>query len=256
MRIGIRAGHTTKSCGSSGILNENVEARRVKDEVIKILNNYAEIVDLQPDEKMSYPNELMKGIEIANDSNLDLAFSIHFNNAYNSYEGAIGTECHVYPGSSAKGKAQAIRDNLVKLGFKYREVCERTDLGELRRSKMPWIIVEVCFVEATEDAKIYNSVGPYEVAKAIVGGILDKVISSEQKSSSEKETGYIITNYLPEAWDGYNATDLSYVLKYFEGVKCYMKSDEKGRWIETQNLDIEKCLELKESLGSWFYKIG
>lgn len=256
MRIGIRAGHTTRSCGSSGILNENIEARRVKAEVVKILSNYAEVVDLQPNEDMPYPNELMKGVEIANDSNLDLAFSIHFNNAYNSYEGAIGTECHVYPSSSAIGKARAIRDNLVKLGFKYREVCERTDLGELRRSNMPWIIVEVCFVEATEDAKVYNSVGASSVAKAIVEGILDKAISSGQKSSAEKETGYVITNYLPEAWEGYNATDLSYVLKYFKDINCYMKSDEKGRWIETQNLPIEKCLELKETLVEWFYKIG
>ncbi|CAG9719521.1 Putative N-acetylmuramoyl-L-alanine amidase (fragment) [Clostridium neonatale] len=49
--------------------------------------------------------------------------------------------------------------------------------------------------------------------------------------------------------------DLEYVLSYFKGVRCYVKSDSKGVWIETQVLPIEKCKELQKTLGSWFYAI-
>lgn len=80
---------------------------------------------------------------------------------------------------------------------------------------------------------------------------LDKI----KYGGAAKDKGYVVTNYLPNAWEGYEAIDLEYVLKYFEGVRCYMKHNEKGMWIETQSLPYQKCLEFKEKLGSWFYSI-
>ena len=49
--------------------------------------------------------------------------------------------------------------------------------------------------------------------------------------------------------------DLEYVLSYFDEVKCYVRGNAKGVWIETQMLPMSKCLELKNKLGSWFYSI-
>lgn len=73
-----------------------------------------------------------------------------------------------------------------------------------------------------------------------------------------KTTGYVVTNYLPNGYQGdnsFNGVDADYVLQYFKGVRCYFRGNEKGVWIETQNLSMSKCLELKETLGSWFYDI-
>lgn len=78
------------------------------------------------------------------------------------------------------------------------------------------------------------------------------------KENEEKATGYIVTNYLPNGYRGdgsFVGVDLEYVLSYFKGVRCYVKSDSKGVWIETQVLPIEKCKELQKTLGSWFYAI-
>jgi len=44
-------------------------------------------------------------------------------------------------------------------------------------------------------------------------------------------------------------------LKYFKGVVCHVRDNDKGVWIETQYLPINKCNELKNTLGSWFYEI-
>ena len=67
---------------------------------------------------------------------------------------------------------------------------------------------------------------------------------------------YVVTNYLPAAYKGYDGIDINnYVLGYFKGIKCYVRGNAKGIWIETQYLSKEKCLELKKSLGSWFYEI-
>ena len=78
------------------------------------------------------------------------------------------------------------------------------------------------------------------------------------KKNEETATGYIVTTYLPNGYRGdgsFVGVDLEYVLYYFKGVRCYVKSDPKGIWIETQVLPIEQCNKLKETLGSWFYAI-
>lgn len=290
-RIGIRAGHTFKSPGSSALLDEITEARKVKEEVIKILKDYVEIVDLQPSEDIPYPQELNEGITRANDNSLDLAFSIHFNNAYDSYSGAIGTECHVYPGSSAKNIAQNIVNNIANLGFKIhgQGVYESPHLGELRCSHCPWIIIEVCFVEATEDVNVYNSLNTSQIANAIVSGIIGHKLETpqlhaelpegfdpdyylahnadvaeavknghfknaeehyllfgykENRKYKKEPPKYLITKYLPVAYEGYSGVDVDYYIhKYFEGVECYIRGDLKGVWIETAYISDEEQLD-------------
>ncbi|MBN1067187.1 glycoside hydrolase [Clostridium botulinum] len=94
-----------------------------------------------------------------------------------------------------------------------------------------------------------------------INGISTKVdINTFTKDifTNNKTTGYLITQYLPNGYRGdssFIGVDLEYVLSYFKDVRCYIKSDSKGVWIETQVLPISKCLELKNILGSWFYAI-
>jgi hypothetical protein len=80
---------------------------------------------------------------------------------------------------------------------------------------------------------------------------LEKVKSA----TTTTQKGYIVTNYLPHAYKDYEGVDINYVLSYFTGVKCYVRGNAKGVWIETQYLDIDKCNELKNTLGSLFYEI-
>ena len=78
------------------------------------------------------------------------------------------------------------------------------------------------------------------------------------KENEGKETGYVVTDYLPNGYRGdgsFVGVDLEYVLSYFKDIRCYAKGDSKGIWIETQVLPIEKCKELQKTLGSWFYTI-
>ena len=78
------------------------------------------------------------------------------------------------------------------------------------------------------------------------------------KENEETATGYIVTTYLPNGYRGdgsFVGVDLEYVLSYFKDIRCYVKGDSKGIWIETQVLPIEKCKELQKTLGSWFYAI-
>lgn len=83
---------------------------------------------------------------------------------------------------------------------------------------------------------------------------LDKV----KNGIVDNKKGYVITNYLPNGYQGNNSfvgVDADYILQYFKDVRCYFRGDEKGVWIETQELPYSKCEELKKILGSWFYEI-
>jgi N-acetylmuramoyl-L-alanine amidase len=81
----------------------------------------------------------------------------------------------------------------------------------------------------------------------------------DEKINVSSKKGYIVTTYLPNGNNGdgsFQGVDLNYVLNYFQGIKCYARGNEKGVWIESQYLDMDKCLELKEKLGSLFYAIN
>lgn len=87
--------------------------------------------------------------------------------------------------------------------------------------------------------------------KVDLNNFFDGIFISEKK-------GYVVTNYLPNGYKGnrsFEGIDLEYVLSYFSGVRCYVRANSKGVWIETQMLPMSKCLELKDKLGSWFYSI-
>lgn len=97
--------------------------------------------------------------------------------------------------------------------------------------------------------------GHKEVGDSACPGAYFPLDTIKGSKSQPKATGYVVTNYLPNAYEGYDGVNLEYVLKYFNGHTCYMRHDSKGMWIETQVLSMEQCENLRQALGSWFYKI-
>lgn len=185
MKIAIRGGHCPKVPGASGILNEVVEDRKVKDAVIKYLRQLGhEVYDVTPPDSMATSSgDLAHGVNEANRLKVDIFASIHFN-AFNG--SASGTEVCVY---SPHDYAQRVVDNLTKLGFKYRGQKTRTNLYELKNTSMKAMIVEVCFVDSSIDAEIYKRVGHDAVGKAIAEGIVNQKVPAPAPAPSNS-TGY------------------------------------------------------------------
>lgn len=83
-----------------------------------------------------------------------------------------------------------------------------------------------------------------------------KEFKNKLMENENKTTGYVVTNYLPAAYSGYEGINITDILaKYFSGVTTYIRSNSKGVWIETQTLNIDKCKSLKDNLGDLFYSI-
>ena len=175
MKIAVRGGHCPKATGAKGIIDELTEDRKVKDSVIKYLRMLDhEVLDVTPpDNTTTVAADLQYGVNKANAWGADLFVSIHFNKAYDSYNGPLGSEVCVY---SLFDTAQRVVNGLASLGFRNRGQKIRTGLYELRNSAMKSIIIEVCFVEDTVDVNLYNKLGYDLIAKTIAESIANNIV--------------------------------------------------------------------------------
>lgn len=108
-----------------------------------------------------------------NRNNYDYFISFH-RNAYEP-EKARGVETYTYlnPGAKSKSLAQRIQTSLVALGFVNREVKE-ANFHVLRETKAPAILIEIGFIDNTEDNNLFDS-KRNEIIKAITKAVLAQV---------------------------------------------------------------------------------
>ncbi|MBQ5695937.1 MAG: N-acetylmuramoyl-L-alanine amidase [Clostridium sp.] len=190
MKIAVRGGHTELCTGASALINELTEDRKVKDAVIKYLKILGQdVLDVTPpvNYTSSASKDLAYGVNKANDYGANFFVSIHFNKAYDSYNGALGSEVCVY---TPFDTANRVVEKLGCLGFGNRGQKIRKSLYELRNTNMLAMIVEVCFVEATEDVNLYKKLGADAIGKAIAEAIVNKKIENFKEDNNESEVNY------------------------------------------------------------------
>ena len=187
MKIAVRGGHCPRVPGASKFLDELTEDRKVKESVIKYLKQLGhEVFDVTPPDTTNSSNmDLSFGVNKANIFNVDLFVSIHFNKAYDVYNGFLGSEVCVY---SPFDIAQRVVNGLSSLGFKNRGQKVRPQLYEIRHTNMKAMIIEVCFVESIGDVGLYKKLGHDLIGKTIAQAITNKNINnSDAKSTVNNE---------------------------------------------------------------------
>ena len=176
MKIAVRGGHCPRVPGASKFIDELTEDRKVKESLIKYLKQLGcEVFDVTPPDTTNSSNmDLSFGVNKANIFNVDLFISIHFNKAYDVYNGFLGSEVCVY---SPFDIAQRVVNGLASLGFKNRGQKVRTGLYELKHTNMKAMIIEVCFVESIGDVGLYKKLGHDLIGKTIAQAITNKNIT-------------------------------------------------------------------------------
>ncbi len=108
-----------------------------------------------------------------NRQSYDYFISFH-RNAFKP-EQAKGVETYTYlnPGAKAKGLAEKIQTALVGVGFTNRGV-KAANFHVLRETKSPAVLVEVGFIDNTEDNQLFDSKRD-EIVAAITGAVLDQL---------------------------------------------------------------------------------
>ena len=152
MKILISAGHTLtgKGTGAVGFINESQENRVLAKFVVEYLKKLGCETDYH--EVNSGSDYIEQQAKKANSKNYDLVVQIHFNSSDNAT--ANGTEV-IYRSSKGKVFAQKVQDKL-KTEFKDRKIKHdindlKRDLGWLRLTNPPAILIETCFVSNRSD---------------------------------------------------------------------------------------------------------
>jgi N-acetylmuramoyl-L-alanine amidase len=152
--IVISSGHGKKIRGASGVLDEVDEARRVVEAVADCLLRHGFGVKTFHDDTSDDQSENLEMIvDYHNAQERDLDVSIHFN-AYVDTDEPMGTEVlYVTSADKAAHVVNAIANSgLINRGAKY-----RSDLYFLNNTEQPAILIEVCFVDSTADADLYQT---------------------------------------------------------------------------------------------------
>lgn len=254
MKVCVRGGHTELCTGASALISELTEDRKVKDSVCKYLRQLGHtVLDVTPpvNYTSSSSADLAYGVNKANNFGADLFISIHFNKCYDSYNGALGSETCVY---SENEYGKRIVNALSGLGFKNRGQKVRTGLYELSHTNMTSVIVETCFVEATEDVALYKKLGPDAIGKAIAEAIANQKIGPTVENKEEVNrsmyvfsSNWYLYKYSDVANSGYKDDPYTHYVKYGkkEGrlpIPPIPKEYKEGDYLEL-NPDIAAAVE-------------
>ena len=178
----VHAGHCPQGQGASGavgILQESVEDRAVKNEVIRLLRAEGHTVyDCTCDENTTKQGCLNKIVAKCNQHSVDLDISLHLNSGRNDYGGdgsTGGVEVWNYDTGTQEISDRICEAIATELGIHNRRTKYDKDLFVLANTKSKALLVECCFVDDKDDAKAWDA---KRCAEAIAEGILNKKIGT------------------------------------------------------------------------------
>ena len=184
-KYNVHGGHNSIVPGASSILNEVTEDRKVKNKLISLLKSagYA-VYDCTDDSGRTSGANLANIVAKCNKHSVDLDISIHLNAGRGDSKGdgsTGGVEVFCYD-SKTKDIAQSICNAIAAaFGYHNRGVKYSTGLYVLRNTKSKAILIECCFVDDKDDAKVWDA---EKCAAAIYKGITGKSSSSSNGTSS------------------------------------------------------------------------
>nr|DAP71704.1 MAG TPA: Cell wall hydrolase autolysin [Caudoviricetes sp.] len=192
MKIAIAGGHSAAARGASGYIDEYEKDRAYVAKLIPALEAAGHTVVDCSNEAMSVNGELYAEVSKANESDADYFLAVHFNAG-----GGTGTECWYYSGNEAGYElADTMSSNVAgALGLCNRGAKSTTSLYVIRRTNMPAVLLEVCFVDTYQDAQAWWDT-PWEP-------LIDAVV----KAFDGVSTGGPVEQSFPESYvleiDGY-----------------------------------------------------
>jgi len=150
------SGHGLKIRGAKHFIDEVDEARKVTNEVHRILTSeYNGAGTVFHDNSSTTQNQNLQTIvTYHNGQQRDLDWSIHFN-AASAIDGPRGVEVLYYDVKDLSARMSAA---IAKAsGLKDRGAKQRKELYFLKNTSKPAILIEVCFVDSKADVELYYS---------------------------------------------------------------------------------------------------
>lgn len=181
----VHAGHCPDNqgaCGAIGYLKESTEARRVKNYVIKYLEEAGqEVFDCTYEKRGTREECLQSIVSKCNQNKVELDISIHLNSG-----GGTGCEVLNYDVRTREVSDRICKNVSTLLGIRNRGTKYAPELYVLKNTINLAVLIECCFVDCEIDKTAWN---PELCAKGIVEGILGKTI---QRDNIDSEKAFLV----------------------------------------------------------------
>ena len=195
----VSAGHGGRNMfdkGAIGLKTEAIENRRVAKRVVEILNqNGLKSLYVEDNVSTNVNNNLYELVRQHNAVSRLVDVQVHFNKAYNSYNGAIGVESYHYRDTNrdwaqdmSKRMSEALK--LPNRGAKNKIYVNGKpyDTYFTAQTHKPALLIEVAFLEATTDMANYDKYFEqlcYSIAESIAWKT-GKKLSSKQPQTPQQ----------------------------------------------------------------------
>ena len=194
----ISSGHSLKVRGAAGFIDEVDEARKVVKRVCSYLSRLgATVHEFHDNVSTAQSANINTIVKYHNSKSRDLDVSVHFNAASVTND-PRGVEVLYFSDSQ-----RAISDKLSKAiadvsGLKNRGAKKRDNLGFLKNTKKPAILIEVCFVDSKADCAIYQEKFD-DICKVIAETLTGKQVMSPPKAAGTPLTQAPRTSPTPQS---------------------------------------------------------
>lgn len=257
MKIGLRGGHSPNCKGAMGFLDEQVEMRKIYNELVPMLQAAGHTVVNCNSDANNVNDELADGTNKANAADCDIYVTLHMNASKGT---GHGTECWLYDAINAQMNeiADRICANFAAQGFQNRGVKYTQDYHDLSASAMPAMIVETLFCDNRHDADLYNKIGTKGIAALIASAITGKAVAtggSTSKATPKQIPGNPVNNagiyyqahcetvgWLDPVHDGQTAGTTNYA-KRMEALKILM--DKLRKIYPNIEIDVKAHIQKK-----------
>jgi len=174
--ICMSSGHGKYIRGASGYLDEVNEARRVVEEVARLMRGAGvDVATYHDDLSHSQDENLNRIVNWHNGRSRTLDVSIHFN-AYQTTSAAMGTECLYL---TQKDLAKKVADGVARAtGLPNRGPKYRDNLFFLNSTDEKAVLVEVVFVDSSRDSEVYEDQFA-DVCSELASALAGKSIETE-----------------------------------------------------------------------------
>lgn len=183
MKIAMAGGHSKKAPGASGHLDEYKCDRNYVARLKVALEEAGHTVVDCSNEKATASAELAEEVRLANASGADWFLAVHFNAG-----GGTGTECWYYTGNDqGYNMAKALSANVSgALGLRDRGPKATTSLYVVKRTDMPAVLLEACFVDSEKDAEAWRSTSWEALSRAVVQAFGGEVTTQSKAPTKEE----------------------------------------------------------------------
>ena len=255
-KYNVHGGHNSIVPGAASLLNEVTEDRKVKNELISLLKAAGNTVyDCTDDKGTTQSKNLANIVAKCNAHSVDLDISIHLNSGRKdkSGDGKTGGVEVLICNAAVKDTAKKIADAIAKeFGYTLRSddttpsgcsgVKVTKGLYVLNHTKAKACLIECCFVDDKDDAKVWNA---KRCAAAIAKALIGKSVTSESEESGGT-AGKYWANVTMEDLDR-NSRSQKWIVHKHSDDTFSIKNKNSGLYLSV------KDGQMKEDQGVWDY---